>query len=98
MDGTGGEKHTEDGHDRPCHYLAFHWMIWPRLVVTPGARDLDVEREASWEGLWGGIGAELFACFLSGDNNIRYDMILRAKQAGAVEGAAKLSRWKLTLE
>ncbi|MBK8270065.1 MAG: hypothetical protein IPK83_17925 [Planctomycetes bacterium] len=81
-----------------CVYRAYHRAIWPRLLCAPWAGSLAVESEDSWRELWGRIGREFYRCFAFGDRNIRRDMILRAFAAGAGDLAAKLDRWRLSLE
>lgn len=86
------------GHDCACLYRACHWLVWPCLVATPWARNLVVEDEDSWSGLWGKMGAELFRSFALGDRNIRRDMILRARHGGNPGLAARLNAWRRVLE
>lgn len=81
-----------------CIYRAYHRAIWPRLLCTPWADCLVAEADESWRALWGRLGAEFFRCFALGDRNIRRDMILRARKAGANEVVAKLDRWRVMLE
>lgn len=91
-------EHKSKRHQCACLYRAWHWAIWPRLLATPSAGNLAVEDQESWSCLWGRVGAELFRCFLSGDHNIRRDMIFRAAGVGAFEVAARLDKWRLALE
>lgn len=77
-------------------YTQRHREAWPLLLRSPDAETLRPGDAESWQRLWGRFGAELFHCFANGDEHIRADMILLARQSGGWRGeiiADRLEKW-----
>lgn len=91
-------RDRSDQVERPMsEYTSFHREAWPLMVRNDADRRLTGDDPNWWLALGGPIGRELYDCFQYGDDHIRDDMIVRARQIGGIHGsiiAGRLERWR----
>lgn len=71
---------------RQNEYTRILRHVWPLLLRGVDVQELNPRSLKSWVCLWGCLGAALFNCFWRGDQFVRADMIVRARQQGGLRG------------
>lgn len=67
-------------------YTRFLRQAWPLLLCGAAFQEFNPRNLESWVRLWGLLGAALFNCFWRGDQFVRTDMIVRAREQGGLHG------------